>query len=292
MPDTPMTEAGRPVAIIAADASDEAVAVEAGPVAPSEAGAPVARPADHAAIEALAEDLLPTLIAKLAASGLGELEVRQGDWRVRLRMPARPAQPVPGDRRGGHGRQAAAHGPHGHPGSPADGRAGREGAEGRSGGPGERPPAAVGPGRVEDGGADRSAADGAGHDRGHREVATSPAVGYFEPRRELTSGHRIHEGDRLGTVDVLGIRHDVLSPADGIVGAMLVEPGEAVEYGQDLIRIELAAPPAAFAEAGTASGEAGTAFAAAPAAAAPAAPATPDQAVPAGAGPAAATEPA
>ena len=43
---------------------------------------------DHAAIDRLAAELLPALVAKLGASGLGELEIREGTWRVRLRMPA------------------------------------------------------------------------------------------------------------------------------------------------------------------------------------------------------------
>ena len=48
------------------------------------------RAADHAAIDRLSTELLPALIAKLGATGLGELEVREGDWRVRLRRPAEP----------------------------------------------------------------------------------------------------------------------------------------------------------------------------------------------------------
>ena len=46
-------------------------------------------------------------------------------------------------------------------------------------------------------------------------------------------------GDSLGTVNVIGVPQDVLAPADGIVGSTLVESGTAVEYGQELIRIEL-----------------------------------------------------
>jgi len=46
----------------------------------------------------------------------------------------------------------------------------------------------------------------------------------------------------LGAVNVIGVPQDVLAPADGIVGSTLVESGTAVEYGQELIRIELAAP--------------------------------------------------
>ena len=46
------------------------------------------RSADHASIDRLANELLPSLMAKLAATGLGELEVREGAWKVRLRRPA------------------------------------------------------------------------------------------------------------------------------------------------------------------------------------------------------------
>ena len=49
------------------------------------------RSADHAAIERLTVELLPALIAKLGATGLGELEVREGAWRVRLRRPGTTA---------------------------------------------------------------------------------------------------------------------------------------------------------------------------------------------------------
>ena len=52
-------------------------------------------------------------------------------------------------------------------------------------------------------------------------------------------------GDRLGSVDMLGVPQEVVAPADGVVGASLVEPGEAVEYGQELILIEFATAAAA-----------------------------------------------
>ncbi|HET7181565.1 MAG TPA: hypothetical protein VFI15_04975, partial [Candidatus Limnocylindrales bacterium] len=45
------------------------------------------RGSDHAAIARLADDLLPALIAKLSTTQLGELEVREGEWHVRLRRP-------------------------------------------------------------------------------------------------------------------------------------------------------------------------------------------------------------
>jgi biotin carboxyl carrier protein len=69
-------------------------------------------------------------------------------------------------------------------------------------------------------------------------VATSPAVGIYQPRAEIPAGTRVRAGDRLGAVDMLGVAQEVVAPVDGIVGASLVEPGDAVEYGQELLVIE------------------------------------------------------
>jgi biotin carboxyl carrier protein len=166
------------------------------------------RAADHAAIDRLTGELLPALIAKLGATGLGELEVREGAWRVRLRRPA------------GTGSSAA-----------RDRRAGDRLATERSGerGP-ERPPRAqhLHP-HPEPPATARS---------DHRGVATSPAVGVFQPRKDLTVGTRVRAGDRLGAVDMLGVPQEVIAPIDGTVGESLVEPGDAVEYGQELLIID------------------------------------------------------
>lgn len=84
---------------------------------------------------------------------------------------------------------------------------------------------------TDDGGAATEISDG--------NVARSPAVGYFQPAVELAVGSAIRVGDRLGSVDVLGIVQDVNAPADGIVSSILAEDGQAVEYGQALAGIEL-----------------------------------------------------
>jgi biotin carboxyl carrier protein len=197
-----------------------------------------ARAADHAAIDRLADQLLPALAAKLAATGLGEIEVREGQWKVRIRRPAgegptqlrratdRPSRSQPG------------HAGHGH--SPAGLEGHRSAREGR--GPvthstnGSSPPmAAVGPGS----GADADTAASRQEPRPGRTVATSPAVGVYQPRAEARLGTRVRSGDRLGAVDMLGVAQEVVAPADGLVGPSLVEPGEAVEYGQELVVIEL-----------------------------------------------------
>jgi biotin carboxyl carrier protein len=176
------------------------------------------RAADHASIERLATELLPSLMAKLAATGLGELEVREGAWKVRLR---RPADGTSGGRDRKAERSGRSAGGHAHAGV----------------GTGLTP---VGPGRD-----DRDGRDGRGGIDGRRVVATSPAVGIFQPRLEARTGTRVRAGDRLGGIDVLGVSQEVVAPVDGVVGASLVESGDAVEYGQELIVIELAMAPAA-----------------------------------------------
>jgi biotin carboxyl carrier protein len=194
-----------------------------------------ARISDHAAIDRLTDELLPALVAKLGASGLGEIEIREGAWKVRLRRPSgasdgmlhgrrstdRPSRPQPGH--AGHGHAPAA--VEGHRPS-----AGRDGSGVLT---------AMGPGRS--GQDDRRDPN--------RAVATSPAVGIFQPRPEMRPGTRVRAGDRLGFVDVLGVRQEVVSPVDGRVGATVVESGEAVEYGQELVRLELASAPAAAGDA-------------------------------------------
>jgi biotin carboxyl carrier protein len=174
-----------------------------------------ARLADHAQIEGLADDLLPALIAKLGASGLAELEVREGDWKVRLR---RPTDGGSSTTRSATGRAAAraaqAHADHAH---------------------GDH-------GQVDHGGSEQAGSETATNP--YRTAATSPAVGVYHPKAEITSGSRVRAGDRIGSVDVLGIPQEVVAPVNGIVGAAMVESGDAVEYGQELVWIELIATTA------------------------------------------------
>lgn len=163
--------------------------------------APAAPPAtDAAAMERLTDELLPALVARLEASSLGELEIRRGDWRIRLRRgdvaPAAPGPAVQPTRATTTRPRPAAL-------------------------------AAVGPGLP------APTVDA-------RVTAVSPAVGYFAPVPALAAGAPVRAGDVLGHVDVLGVRQAVVAPADGVVGRYLAESGEAVEYGQELVRLEAA----------------------------------------------------
>lgn len=69
-------------------------------------------------------------------------------------------------------------------------------------------------------------------------VARSTAVGYFSPAPQLAVGLSVSVGDVLGTIDVLGIAQEVVTPAAGIVVSILAEDGQAVEYGQALADID------------------------------------------------------
>jgi biotin carboxyl carrier protein len=172
---------------------------------------------DHEAIGRLADELLPALMAKLAASGLGEIEVRESGWKARLRKPAASAE----------ARRSASRGV-------------VESAVGHGHAP-TRPAPAHGRGTEEH--------NGAGGDSGHV-AATSPAVGVYHPRRDLTVGAPVRAGDKIGWVDVLGVQQDVIAPVDGVIGSSLAESGEAVEYGQELVRIEPPEPIDEFEAAG------------------------------------------
>ena len=157
--------------------------------------------ADRATIARLADEVLPMLIERLAASDMGELEVRQDGWRVRLRRPfdelltngqAAPAAPA--------GRAV-----------PATGRTGAGHATEASQPRREVP----------------------------RGLVTSPGVGYFSVRDGVVPGSSVRAGDVIGVVDVLGVRHEVVSAHDGVLRSLEVETGQAVEYGQTIGRVDV-----------------------------------------------------
>lgn len=85
-----------------------------------------------------------------------------------------------------------------------------------------------------------------------RTGATSPAVGYFIPNEKTGVGRKVASGDTLGWVEVLGVRQEVVAPRDGTVGRLLAEPGQAVEFGQELVVVDA---PRRTGEAAEATGE-------------------------------------
>jgi acetyl-CoA carboxylase biotin carboxyl carrier protein len=177
---------------------------------------PAQRQADHASLARLSDTLVPALVAKLTGSGLGELEVREGDWTIRIRRPTGGAShPGMPPRLGAHPHAADAH--------------------------------KAGPARTTHASPDPSPDP-------HRAVATSPAVGVFRPG--VPVGTKVSAGDRIAIVDLLGIPQDVTAPIDGTLVDVFVEAGEVVEYGEEIGVIEAASDPAPAADTdGAASGE-------------------------------------
>jgi acetyl-CoA carboxylase biotin carboxyl carrier protein len=184
---------------------------------------------DLAELARVADELLPPLVARLSVSDLGEIEVRQGTWRVRIRRTTGPVEAAaPAHASGG------APTPH-VPGGPV--------TAGGSAPP--HPPAA------------------SAHP--DHPAATSTAVGYFGVRSGLAVGHRVARGDVIGWVDVLGVRQEIVSPADGVVGRFLTEPGDPVEYGQELVSLMAATGPGTAADGPADAGAPGPGSAAGPA---------------------------
>lgn len=172
-----------------------------------------AGPDSIAQLARVADELLPPLVARLGVSDLGEIEVRQGAWRVRIRragVTSETTTPVV-----------------------------------------HAPATALAAGAV----ATSAAAD-------DQPVARSTAVGYFGVRPGLAVGHRVSRGDVVGWVDVLGVRMEIVAPADGVVGRFVTEPGDPVEYGQELVSLIAATGPAAAATGSGAAGASGTSAAA------------------------------
>lgn len=158
------------------------------------------RQADHASLERLSESLVPALVQKLNASGLGELEVREGDWRIRLRRPVGAAP-----RRPERPRYAAHPAPHTPVAPPAEAVV---------------PAETVVP----------EAPDA------RRIAVRSPAVGVFKPGAAV--GTRVRAGDRVAFVDLLGIAQDVVAPVDGTVVEIYPQAGDGVEYGEEIVLVE------------------------------------------------------
>jgi acetyl-CoA carboxylase biotin carboxyl carrier protein len=86
-------------------------------------------------------------------------------------------------------------------------------------------------------------------------AARSPAVGYFLPSAMAEIGRTVRIGDLLGHVEMLGIRHEVPAPVDGVVIRALAAANQAVEYGQPLVLVQASGPTA---RAGVARPDVGT----------------------------------
>ncbi len=80
---------------------------------------------------------------------------------------------------------------------------------------------------------------------------TSPIVGSFfsapspdsEPFVEV--GDYVEQGQTVGIIEAMKIMNEIESDSSGRVIEVLVQNGQAVEYGTELMRIDVTAPPPA-----------------------------------------------
>jgi acetyl-CoA carboxylase biotin carboxyl carrier protein len=144
---------------------------------------------------------LKTLIDLVSESGISELEVTEGEGKVRIVKNAPPVYMQPA---AGYAPQVAA--------APAVNLAGE----------GAAPAAAPAPAAPQ----------------GH--VVTSPMVGTFyrapSPGADpfIQVGDTVKEGQTLCIIEAMKLLNEIESDKSGIVKEILVENGQAVEYGQPL----------------------------------------------------------
>jgi acetyl-CoA carboxylase biotin carboxyl carrier protein len=158
---------------------------------------------------------LKTLIDLVAESGISELEITEGDGKVRIVKgpiitPMYPHQMMAMQQPGMMPQ---------HYGNPAP----------------QAPPAATAPGPAP---VPEAPAAAAGH------VVKSPMVGTFYRAANPNSpafveiGSQVKEGATLCIIEAMKLMNEIESDKGGTVKAILVENGQPVEYGQPLFVIE------------------------------------------------------
>ena len=149
---------------------------------------------------------LKKLIDLVQESGIAELEITEGEEKVRIArggaLSVTPAAAVPGT-----AAQAAAQAAPAPVGAPA------------AASPGEPPPGEVG------------------------HIVKSPMVGTFyrapspEAKAFVAVGETIKEGQTICVIEAMKLMNEIESDASGTIKAILVENGQPVEYGQALFII-------------------------------------------------------
>lgn len=176
---------------------------------------------DQEAAEAIARaaaELVPPLTERLARHGLSEIEVRQGELRVRVSRGVGSTRDP--------GVEVTVR-------QPAKGSA----AETARGPVKESAPASVATTPAGSAAPTSSAGAPASGVRS-LEPVTSPAVGHFIYAEGLGPGLPVSVGVELGFVEMLGVRHEVRAASDGVVRHLVAESGEPVEYGQLLVEVD------------------------------------------------------
>jgi len=161
---------------------------------------------------------LKTLIDLVSESGISELEITEGDGKVKIVKNPAPAGPIvmsaPAP-----SPYVAAPSPAGlAPSAPAYGQSASASEQSAAAAPAEAPPA------------------------GH--VVKSPMVGTFyraaQPGAEpfVSVGSAVKEGDTICLIEAMKLLNEIEADTSGTIKAVLVENGQPVEYGQPLFVIE------------------------------------------------------
>lgn len=162
---------------------------------------------------------LKTLIDLVAESSISELEITEGEGKVRIVKAAPVTMTLAANAPLGHQMPLApAYGAHGY-GAPVH----------------HGPAAAAAPG------ADTPAPAAADEPQGHR--VTSPMVGTFYRSSSPGSapfvavGDSVAEGQTLCVIEAMKLMNEIPADKAGVVKEILVENGKAVEFGQALFII-------------------------------------------------------
>ncbi|SAK48727.1 acetyl-CoA carboxylase biotin carboxyl carrier protein subunit [Caballeronia arationis] len=155
---------------------------------------------------------LKTLIDLVSESGISELEVTEGEGKVRIVKNAAPVYMQAPQQYLPQGQVQAA---------PQFGAPGDMGA-GAAGAPAVATPAAVAP-------------------QGH--IVTSPMVGSFyrapSPGADpfVQVGDTVKEGQTICIIEAMKLLNEIEADKSGVIKEILVDNGQAVEYGQPLFLI-------------------------------------------------------
>ena len=71
-------------------------------------------------------------------------------------------------------------------------------------------------------------------------VVKSHLVGYFQaPNSGIKVGSKVQEKDVIAVISVFGISNEIEAGASAMIKEILVEDGQAVEYGQPLLILQM-----------------------------------------------------
>ncbi len=158
---------------------------------------------------ALVDVLLPILVDRLAATGLGEIEVERNGATVRVRSESFGAVSGAGSGAGTTRTNSATNAG----GAQAGAHVASQNVVAQAG----------------------SSAAGSGPAK-HAVAAT--AVGFLVLAKEIYIGAKVAKGAHVASVEVLGIPTEVRAPRGGIVVLLKAATGDPVEYGQEIFILE------------------------------------------------------